>query len=131
MSQINFDNLWMSITSNDNAYSLSFLVTSGFVDYEVTISITKSDFEVIKNDSQRTAFLQAALHHPFQLQKTRLNDAEQRHSLDMILHAPITETEAFLTELDNGEANGAISNMVRITCGKEQFNMQQGHWFNG
>ena len=79
-------------------------------------------------DAERAAFLQAALHHPFQLKETNLDLVEQRQYLDTILHAPKNETEEFLTRLDR-IANGAISNMVRITCGRELETMRNGIWF--
>lgn len=129
MTQINFDNLRMSIYSIKDGCELSFEVASGLADYNISIPITDDDFEIIKTDSQRAAFLISALHHPFQLEETRLNEQEQRHYLDMILHAPINKTESFLTNLDNGSANGAISNMVRITTGENRDYLRPGQWF--
>ena len=130
MSKIVFKNLRMIATSNKGEHILSISVESGFVGFEVSISLTKEDFAVIESENERAAFLQAALHHPFQLKETRLGDAEQRRYLDMILHAPESEVEHFLTDLDHGAANGAISNMVRITCGKDQALLRCGQWFN-
>jgi len=129
-SKIIFENLRMTILSGNGKHSLSLCVESGFVGFEVTIPLTEQDFAVIETENERAAFLQAALHHPFQLKETRLGNTEQRYYLDMILHSPKSEVEAFLTEMDHGAANGAISNMVHITCGKDQALLRRGQWFN-
>jgi len=104
-SKIIFENLRMTILSGNGKHSLSLCVESGFVGFEVTIPLTEQDFAVIETENERAAFLQAALHHPFQLKET-------------------------LTEMDHGAANGAISNMVHITCGKDQALLRRGQWFN-
>ena len=130
MSEIIFKELRMSIHSEDGKHSLSLCIASGFADFVVTIPLTEKDFDVIKTDDERASFLQAALHHPYQLKETRLGNEEQRHYLDMILHSPRPEAESLLTEIDHGPANGAISNMVRITCGKDQGLLRRGQWFN-
>ena len=129
MSETIFKKLRMSVLSEDGGHSLSLCVASGFVDFVVEIPLTEEDFTVIKTDDERTSFLQAALHHPFQLKETWLGIEEQRHYLDMILHSPKSDVESFLTEIDHGSANGAISNMVRITCGKDQGLLRRGKWF--
>ena len=130
MSKIVFENLRMSVLSEDGEFSLSLCVESGFAELVVTISLTEDDLAVIGSDDERASFLQAALHHPFQLKEAGLGGQEQRRYLDKILHSPVAEVEDFLTELDHGSANGAISNMVRITCGKDQGLMRSGQWFN-
>ena len=130
MSEMIFENLRMTICSDNGKHSLILSVESGFVSIEVTIALTKEDFAVIETEKERAAFLQAALHHPFQLKETRLGNAEQRYYLDMVLHSSKSEAEAFLTEMDHGAANGAISNIVHITCGKDQALLGRGQWFN-
>ncbi|MEM6525948.1 MAG: hypothetical protein AAF693_19270 [Bacteroidota bacterium] len=119
----------MSINSDNGNHTLSLSIASGFVDFEITIPLAEKDFNVIQVDAERAAFLQAALHHPFQLKETSLSTKQQRNYLDVILHAPKAEVEKFLTEKDHGSANGAISNMTRITCSKDQTLMRKGQWF--
>jgi hypothetical protein len=130
MKKIKFNNMRMIAIECDDKYSLEICVASGFADFMVNINLNKQDFEVIEKDEERTAFLHSALHHPFQLRETNLNDKEQRYFLDVILHGEKSVVESFLTQMDHGNANGAISNMIRITCKREQSRMRQGHWFN-
>jgi len=130
MKEIEFKKLRMIATSSGGVYRLEISIASGFVDFLVTIGLNQQDFEVIGKDEERAAFLHAALHRPFQRQKTALGEAEQRQYLDVILHGSESEVESFLTDKDHGAANGAISNMIRITCGREQSLMRQGNWFN-
>ena len=129
MSKTIFENLRMEIFCENDLHSLSLSVESGFVSFDVTIPLTDKDVAVIESENERAAFLQAALHHPFQLKETRLGNEEQRCYLDKILHSPKSEVEAFLTEIDHGTANGAISNMVHITCGKDHGILRKGQWF--
>jgi hypothetical protein len=129
MTEVKFEELRMLASSCDGVYSLEIAIASGFADFFVTIPLSRIDFEVIGGDKQRAAFLQAALHDPFQLKATALGAAEQRRYLNIILHGSESDVEAFLTEKDHGIANGAISNMVYMTCGKEQSLMRQGKWF--
>lgn len=119
----------MRASSHDEVYSLELAVSSGFADFFVTISLSRPDFEVLEQDEERAAFLQAALHDPFQLQSTVLSATEQRQYLDVILHGSRSDAEAFLTDKDHGRANGAVSNMVHLTCGYEQSLMRSGIWF--
>jgi hypothetical protein len=130
MKKIKFNNMRMIATECDNKYSLDICVASGHADFTVNFILNKQDFDVIEKDEERAAFLHAALHHPFQLRETNLNNKEQRHFMDVILHGEKSVVESFLTKLDHGDANGAISNMIRITCKREQARMRQGHWFN-
>ncbi len=129
-SRTTFENLRMTIHYDKGEYSMLLSVESSFVSFDVVIPLNEQDYAVIENEGERAAFLQAALHHPFQLNETRLGKSEQRIYLDKILHSSETETETFLTELDHGSANGAISNMVHLTCGKEQWLMRKGKWFD-
>lgn len=124
-----FRNLRMIISSDDGRFSLDLHVASGHADFNVTIPLSESDYSVIEKDEERAAFLQAAFHHPFQLKETWLGETEQREYLDVILHAPKDVVESFLTEKDHGYAHGAISNAVRITCGRDQSKMRSGQWF--
>jgi hypothetical protein len=131
MSRIKFDHLYMVAAHSEYGYSLEICVASGFADFVITIKLNERDYEVLQKDGERAAFLQAAFHHPFQLRDTALSESAQREYLDVILHGTKPDVEAFLTEKDHGGANGAISNMVRITCGRDQSLLRQGHWFAG
>lgn len=127
--EINFDGLGMYASVDEDSISLCVLIASGFADFEVRIRLNEKDLRVLQADSERAAFLQAALHQPFQLRQTALTEIEQRKYLDIILHASVAELERFLTALDHGVANGAISNMLRITRGRDQQTMRNGRWF--
>ena len=129
MAEIVFQNLRMSILTHQGQRTLSISVDSGHVSFEVAFPLTVHDCVVLEMDVQRAAFLQAALHHPSQIKETKLNDAEVRNYLDTILHGDETQVETFLTQLDHGSANGAISNMMRLTCGRDQQPMRKGRWF--
>jgi hypothetical protein len=130
MKKIKFNNMQMIATEYDGIYCLEIGVTSGHAEFMININLTKQDFEIIEKNEERAALLHAALHHPFQLKKTWLTQPEQRRYLDVILHGKQSLVESFLTELDHGTANGALSNMLRITCKREQSIMRQGRWFN-
>ena len=128
--EIVFEHLRMSIRTQRNQLLLSLCVESGHMEFEIEIPLTQADRAVIESDEERAAFLQSALHQPFQLKETHLTAVEQRHYLDTILHAAEAEVEAFLTELDHGRAHGAISNMLRLTCEKLDADaMRMGQWF--
>ena len=124
-----FRNLRMILLSNEEGFSLDLGVASGHVDFSVSIKLTEEDYLVINTDEERAAFLQAAFHDPFQLKETWLTESEQRMYLDTILHSTTETIEAFLTEKDHGRANGSISNMVRITLGRDQSILRAGEWF--
>jgi hypothetical protein len=131
METIKFDHLCMMAVHSGSVYSLEICVASGFADYLIVIKLNEHDYEVLEKDGERAAFLQAVFHHFFQLRDTALSETDQRRYLDIILHGTEPDVEAFLTEIDHGRANGAISNMVRITCGRDQSQLRQGHWFSG
>ncbi|MGL6394614.1 hypothetical protein ACSZMV_11925 [Aeromonas veronii] len=86
MKEIKFDALRMQASFCDGVYSLNISIASGFADFVVTIPLSRPDFEVIEKDIERAAFLQAALHEPFQLRATALDEVELRRYLDVILH---------------------------------------------
>jgi hypothetical protein len=130
MESIKYDSLRMMAIASDAKHTMELDVESGFVSFTVSISISKEDFDVLKQNEERAALLCAAIHHPFQLRQTNLNQNEQKYYLKVILHAPIPEVEKFLTEKDHGSANGAISNFIRLTYGRKQSSMRQGKWFN-
>ena len=109
---------------------MSLSIESGFTDFELVVALNKKDFAVLRNGGERAAFLQATFHHLFQLNETRLGRTEQRYFLDLLLHSPKLKVERFLTDLDHGQANGAISNMVRITSDKDQTLLRRGQWFS-
>ncbi|OBP14491.1 hypothetical protein A5320_12035 [Rheinheimera sp. SA_1] len=119
----------MQATKDGETYNLEFLVASGHMEYEVSVELEMRDFLVLENDSERAAFLQATLHYPFQAGRSALTKEKLREYLDVILHASQSEVERFLTDMDHGIANGAISNMVRITKQRDQYLMRQGKWF--
>lgn len=128
-SEFEFEGLRMHAAVGATSASLFLSIASGIADFEVKIPLANKDLQVLRTDSERSAFLQAALHHPFQLQETALSEIEQQRYLDIILHSPVADVEAFLTTLDHGLANGAISNMLRITRGRNQQAMRSGTWF--
>jgi hypothetical protein len=107
---------------------LDMLVASGHFDRNCTFPITEDHLEALRND-ERYLFLFAALHHPFQLPETELGAAEVETYLDTILCAPKGEVELFLTELDHGRANGAISNLVHLCSGANRAVLRAGRWF--
>lgn len=127
--EVDYDNLRMIGKAENGIYTLTIFISSGFADFHVTIYIEDRDFEVIENEKHRAALLQAALHRPFQLQETALDENEQRYYLDKILHADESEVNAFLTKLDYEQANGAISNMLRITSNRDMKKLRDGDWF--
>ena len=129
-NEIKFQNLRMIALEKGGNYSLNISIASGIVDFGVTVALERRDYEVISTDELRATLLQAAMHHPFQLRQTALTENEQRKYLDIILHSPESEVENFLTELDHGPANGAISNMVRITANRDYQSLRDGNWFN-
>lgn len=128
-NEIIFYDLRMLAKAKNGIYTLEISVESGFAEFNVTININAQDFEVIENDKYRAALLQAVLHRPFQLQKTALDENEQRYYLDKILHANESEVAALLTKLDHGQAHGAISNMLRITSDRDMEKLCNGNWF--
>ena len=107
---------------------LDILVASGHLDRNCTFPISERHLEALRDD-ERYLFLFAALHHPFQLPDTELDPAQVATYLDTILFAPHNEVEAFLTDLDHGRANGAISNLVHIYAGADGPALRAGHWF--
>jgi hypothetical protein len=127
--EIEFNDLGMYVVQSPTDANLFLSIASGHADFEVKVPLSDRDLQVLLEDHERAAFIQAALHHPFQLRSTALSEIEQRRYLDVILHAPKADVEAFLTDLDHGSANGAISNMLRITRGRNQQHMREGAWF--
>ncbi|MCP1308531.1 hypothetical protein [Paenibacillus tyrfis] len=103
-------------------------VESGFVSYHFEFQISEDHFHVLRDDEERYYFLFSALHHPFQLAATRLSDAEVNEYFDLVLFGDRALVENFLTEKDR-ESNGAISNLVRILCERDQKEMMAGNWF--
>ena len=112
----------------DDRLELDILVASGHKDRNCTFPITERHLEALR-DHERYLFLFAALHHPFQLRQTELSPAEVATYLDTILFAPDDAVEAYLTTLDHGTANGALSNLVHIYAGADRDAMRAGSWF--
>lgn len=108
--------------------NLDMLVASGHMDRNCVFPITERHLEALR-DHDRYLLLFAALHHPFQLAATELSPDEVATYLDTILFAPENKVEVFLTELDHGRANGAISNLVHIYAGADREAMRAGRWF--
>ena len=129
MSKKNFDHLRMIAESTEEESKLTIWIESGFASFDIVIPITEQDFHILETDGERAAFLQAAFHEPFQLKKNNLTSEEQREYLDIILHSSKEKVEKFLTEKDHGKAHGGISNMMRITCGRDQKLLRSGKWF--
>ncbi|EDM24896.1 hypothetical protein LNTAR_04171 [Lentisphaera araneosa HTCC2155] len=130
MKNITFHNLRMEASQSGDAYELELDIDSGHISFDIKIEIEEKDFEVLQRDDHRAALLHAALFTPFQLKATALDLNEQRKYLDIILHSTQLEVERFLTKLDHGRANGAISNMMRITSQKDPSYMRKGYWFD-
>jgi hypothetical protein len=128
-SEFDFDGLRMYASVDAAGASLFISIASGHAEFEVKVPLAEKDLQVLRTNTERSALLQAALHHPFQLRETALSEVEQRGYLDIILHAPVADVEAFLTSLDQGLANGAISSMLRITRGRNLQAMRSGAWF--
>jgi hypothetical protein len=129
MPKKHFDHLRMVAESTDEDYKLTLWIESGFASFDIVIPLKKEDYLVIERDSERAAFLCAAFHHPFQLAETNLDLGEQRIYLDIILHASKEKVEEFLSKKNQGRANGAISNFLRLTCKRDQDLMRAGNWF--
>ena len=108
---------------------LNMLVASGHMDRDCVFPIAARHLEALR-DHTRYLLLYAALHHPFQLSQTELTSEKVATYLDTILFAPEDEVDAFLTELDHGTANGAISNLVHIYSGADRVAMREGRWFS-
>jgi hypothetical protein len=108
---------------------LEMLVASGHLDRRCTFPISERHLAVLRDDDVRYLLLFAALHHPSQLRETELAPAEVEVYLDTILAAPREEVAAFLTSLDRGRANGAISNLVHLVSGVELSGLRAGRWF--
>ena len=104
-------------------------VASGHADREERLPIAERHAQVLSTDPERYWFLFAALHHPYQLIETRLNADRLSEYLDTILLAEPAVVEVFLTDLDHGSANGALSNLLRIFVDADYARMRAGHWF--
>ncbi|MGU3294693.1 DUF6357 family protein [Williamsia sp. M5A3_1d] len=104
-------------------------VASGHADRVERLPITEAHAQVLGVDAQRYWFLFTALHQPYQLTETRLSPERLNLYLDTILFAEPTVVEAFLTDLDHGTANGALSNLLRIFLAADQAQMRAGRWF--
>ena len=128
-TEIVYKNLRMRIKTSREPILLSINIGSGHADFDITIAVTLEDLAVIKSNEDRRSFLHAALHRPFQLERTFLTKIEQRQYLDAILHAPASETEEFLSSLDRGVANGTISAMVSVTQDRDLAEFKSGKWF--
>jgi len=127
--KIIFYDLRMLAIAEKGIYILEISVESGFAEFNVNININAQDFEAIENDKYRAILLNAALHRPFQLKETALQETDQRYYLDKILHADESEVNVFLTKLDHGQANGAISNMVCKASNRDSKKLRSGDWF--
>ncbi|WP_328857999.1 hypothetical protein OG579_02825 [Williamsia herbipolensis] len=104
-------------------------VASGHADRVERLPISERHAHVLSTDVERYWFLFTALHHPYQLTETRLSAERLTDYLDAILFAEQPVVEAFLTELDHGSANGALSNLLRIFVDADYSRMRDGRWF--
>jgi hypothetical protein len=107
---------------------LDMLVASGHMDRNCTAPITERHLVALHNH-ERYLLLFAALHHPFQLPETELDAAGVTTYLDTILLGPEEAVNVFLTDLDHGQANGAISNLVHLCSRADIAPMRAGTWF--
>lgn len=117
------------ILRRDGRLLFEIYVASGHLDRIEELPITERHAAVLCTDAERYWFLFTALHHPYQLASTRLSDARLGEYLDTVLCAPRAETERFLTDLDHGTANGALSNLLRIAVDGDHTRMRAGRWF--
>lgn len=101
---------------------------SGFASSAYEFPISQEHYRVLRDDEERYYFLISALHHPFQLTKTRLPLAEVRRYFDLILLGDKVEVEAFLMESDQ-RSNGALSNLARNFLGRNIADIRAGRWF--
>lgn len=104
-------------------------VASGHFDRVERLPITEAHAEVLSVDPRRYWLLFTALHHPYQLVETRLDPEQLTNYLDTILFATPAVVEGFLTDLDHGSANGALSNLLRIVLNADHPQMRAGRWF--
>jgi hypothetical protein len=117
------------IIRRDNQLELHMLVASGHAGRSCVFPLTDRHLEAAQAEPDRYLFAYAALHHPFQLAKTELPPDEVGIYLDRILLAPEGEVETFLTDLDHGRANGALSNLVHLCSEASYERMRSGRWF--
>ncbi|MGJ0121118.1 DUF6357 family protein [Williamsia sp. MIQD14] len=105
-------------------------IASGHADRVERLPISERHAQVLRTDAKRYWFLFTALHDPYQLTETRLSADRLSEYLDTILLAEPAVVEAFLTDLDHGSANGALSNLLRIFVDADRERMREGHWFD-
>ncbi|WP_299050054.1 DUF6357 family protein [uncultured Nocardioides sp.] len=117
------------VVRRDGHLLLTMMVASGHMDRSVALPVAERHVPVLRDDATRYWLLHAALHSPYQLRDTELDADELATYLDTILLAPADEVEEFLTALDHGRANGAISNIVSIFTHADRLAMRDGRWF--
>jgi hypothetical protein len=116
---------WVTKQGNQLAYHLP--VESGFASLLFTFAITADHLAVLRADEERYYFLFAVLHRRYQMQNPASAPKADRH-FDLVLFGDIPDVERLLN-LQDAEGNGAVSNLIRITMGREPGPMRSGHWF--
>ncbi|MBT2131512.1 hypothetical protein [Aliiroseovarius lamellibrachiae] len=116
---------WVAKQGDQLTYHLP--VESGFASLLFTFAITADHLAVLKADDERYYFLFAVLHRRYQMQNPASAPKVDRH-FDRVLFGDIPDVERLLN-LQDAEGNGAVSNLIRITMGREQAPMLSGQWF--
>lgn len=102
-------------------------VESGFRSLMFTFVITADQLAVLEADEERYYFLFAILHRRYQMQSPAFAPKTDRH-FDLVLFGAVAEVERLLN-LEDAEGHGAVSNLIRITMGRDQQRMRNGNWF--
>ena len=116
---------WVTEQSDQLIYHLP--VERGFASLEFTFVITPEQLAVLKTDEERYYFLFAVLHQWYQPLHPGYGPKTNRH-FDTVLFGTVPDVERLLNAQD-AKSNGAVSNLVRITMGREQQPMRNGNWF--
>jgi len=115
------------VTEQDDHLTYHLPVESGFASLLFKFSITSDQLTILEADEERYYFLFAVLHRRYQMQNPASAPNTDRH-FNLILFPPTSEVERLLN-LEDAEGNGAVSNLIRITMGRDQKKMRNGSWF--
>lgn len=116
---------WVTKQGDQLTYHLP--VESGIASLLFTFEITADELAVLNADEERYYFLFAILHQRYQMQNPASAPKADRH-FDLMLFGDIPDVERWLN-LRDAEGNGAVSNLIRITMGRNQEPMRRGNWF--
>ncbi len=116
---------WVTKLGDQLTYHLP--VESGFASLQFSFAITTDELAVLRDDEERFYFLFAILHRQYQMQNPTSAPKTDRH-FDLVLFGNIPDVERLLN-LHDKKSNGAVSNLIRITMGRDIEPMQNGQWF--